>query len=168
MRAASLVPVVLVLAAAGCGATRKSVAVPPEQFGIYKFVERLNPGYTLEGEFLVQGDTVTVDALPGPCRYEQDRSSAMVIAYRCGTIMLFFDRADPVRKSRFSAIVRMTESRTRCIRTTVSNGVQVCAQSIVESSTRDATKTGTLRAERVEPAIGTPIPPATSPPAPPA
>jgi hypothetical protein len=63
--------------------------------------------------------------------------------------------------------VRMTTSRTRCVRSTVVNGQPVCQQTVVETSERDAPKTGTLRAERVEPAIGTPIPPATSPSTPP-
>ncbi len=168
MRATIIGTGLVLLAAAACSGTRKAVAVPPEQFGIYRFSERLNPGNTLEGEFLVQGDTVTVDAVPGPCRYEPNRTSGMAIVYSCGSsVTLSFDRADPIRKARYSAVVRMTESRTRCIRTTVSNGQSVCAQSVVETSERDALKSGTLRVERVEPAIGTPIPPATSPATPP-
>lgn len=168
MRATIIVTGLVLVSAAACGAARKTVAVPPEQFGIYRFTERLNPGYTLEGEFLVQGDTVTVDAAPGPCRYEPNRTNGMAIVYTCGgSVTLSFDRADPIRKARYSAVVRMRESRTRCMRTTVANGQTVCAESIVETSDRDALKSGTLRVERVEPAIGTPIPP-TAPATPPA
>ena len=136
---------------AACAPSKPSTGVRPEMLGTYRFSEQVSQDVRLEGQFVVGQDTVAVDAMPGPCRYEQDKSNRLAITYSCGSDLLFiFDRADPVRKARYAATLHLMESRSVCARYTKNNaGQTVCAEYRKETYFRDAHRSGTLRVERV-------------------
>jgi hypothetical protein len=134
-----------------CSASKPKQGIRPELFGTYRFEEQLTPDDKIEGTFVVENDSVSVDAYPGPCRYDRDRASLLTISYRCGDVQFTFDRTDPVRKATYTAVVHVKDSRQVCVRyTTTSTGKQVCAQTSTETVYRDARRSGVLRPERVE------------------
>jgi hypothetical protein len=134
-----------------CASAKRSQGIRPELLGTYRFDEQLSPDDRLQGTFVVGEDSVAIDAYPGPCRYERDRSNLLYITYTCGGVAYSFDRTDPVRKATYSAIVHLKETRQVCVRyTTNTTGRQVCAQMANETYYRDARRSGLLRVERVE------------------
>ena len=135
----------------GCASTGTKVGMRAALVGAYRFTERVAPDVELEGTFVVETDTVSIEAQPGPCRYERERSNVLAISYTCGDVSYVFDRSDPVRTARYVAIVHLRETRTTCIRYTVtSTGQQVCSQSRNETVFRDVRRSGLLRPHRVD------------------
>ncbi len=135
---------------AGCASNASKVGRRSELVGAYRFTERVSTDLELEGIFVVETDTVSLEANPGPCRYERERSNVLAISYSCGDVSYAFDRSDPVHTARYSAIVHLRETRTICIRYTVtSTGRQVCAESRNETVFRDVRRSGVLRPQRV-------------------
>lgn len=136
---------------AACSSSKPKTGIRPEQYGTYRFEEQLTPDDKIEGHFVVGEDSVDVDAYPGPCRYERERSNVLTIVYRCGDVTYAFDRTDPVRKASYSTVVHVKATRQVCIRYTTNNaGQQVCAQMSTETYYRDSRRSGLLRVERME------------------
>ena len=67
--------------ATACAASKPRAGVNPDLFGSYRFEEQLSPDSKIEGTFVVGQDSVAIDAYPGPCRYERDRSNVLAIVY---------------------------------------------------------------------------------------
>src|SRR5947207_15041929 len=72
---------------------------PPleQRLGVYHFAEHVvhsgtSESMDIEGNFVVFGDTVTVDARPGPCRRDPRFSSPSPLTYACGAVQSSFDR----------------------------------------------------------------------------
>ena len=137
--------------ASACAASRPKQGINPDMIGTYRFEEQLTPDAKIEGTFVVGQDSVAIDAYPGPCRYERDRSNVLAIAYTCGGVSFAFDRADPVHKASYSAVVQVKASRQVCLRyTTNKDGKQVCAQMSTETFYRDVRRSGALRPLRID------------------
>ena len=136
----------------GCSSSKPVTGIKPEMLGTWRFSEQVSRDLLLEGQFTVERDTVEIEARPGPCRYERDRSNALSIAYSCGPDVLFsFDRADPVRRAHFSALVHLVETRSVCQRSVVNKtGQTVCAEYGREVVYRDARRAGLLRVQRTD------------------
>ena len=136
--------------AAGCASNGKKVGIRPESVGAYRFTEHAGEDLDLEGIFVVEPDSVSIEATPGPCRYERDRASLLAITYTCGEVTYVFDRSDPVRKATYSAMARIQKTRQVCARTVVNNqGRTVCAEYRKEVYFVDARRGGTLRPQRM-------------------
>ena len=137
--------------ATACAASKPRAGINPDLFGSYRFEEQLSPDSRIEGTFIVGQDSVAIDAYPGPCRYERDRSNVFAIVYTCGGVAFAFDRADPVHKASYSAIVQVKSRRQVCVRyTTTKEGTQVCAQTSSETYYRNVRRSGALRPSRVD------------------
>ncbi len=137
--------------ATACAASRPRAGISPDLFGSYRFDEQLSPDAKIEGTFVVGQDSVAIDAYPGPCRYERDRSNVFAIVYTCGGVSFAFDRTDPVHKASYSAIVQVKGSRQVCLRyTTNKDGKQVCAQTSTETYYRDVRRSGALTPFRID------------------
>ena len=148
----SLVMAVILMAAlcTACGARKGRTVLRPEDMGTYRFAEQLSPDDRIRGHFVVAQDTVAIEATPGPCRYEPDKSTALVIAYICGDVLFTFDRASPVRKARYSVTLHLRELRTVCARYGKNrSGQTVCEAYTREPVFRDVRRSGLLRVERV-------------------
>ena len=61
--------------AAACASNSAKVGVRPESIGGYRFTEHAGEDMDLDGFFVVEPDTISMEATPGPCRYERDRSN---------------------------------------------------------------------------------------------
>ena len=135
---------------AGCASNGKKVGIRPESLGAYRFTEHAGEDMDLEGIFVVEPDSVSIEATPGPCRYERDRASLLAITYTCGEITYVFDRFDPVRKATYSATVRLQKTRKVCARYVVnSQGRTVCVDYRNEVYFVDSRRSGLLRPQRM-------------------
>ena len=144
------VVVVVTLALLGCASNAKQAGIRPESLGAYRFTEHASDDIELEGTLLVEADSVSIDATPGPCRYERERSSPLNITYTCADVTYLIDRSDPVRKVTYSVVVRVQKTRTVCVRSVVnSQGRTVCAQYQNEIYFVDQRRSGLLRPQRV-------------------
>lgn len=152
MRRIPVMAVILTAAlCAACGARKGRTALDPEVLGTYRFAEQLSPDDRIQGHFVVAQDTVAIEATPGPCRYEPDKSMALVIAYTCGDVLFTFDRASPVRKARYTVTLHLRELRTVCARYGKNrSGQTVCEAYTREPVFRDVRRSGLLRVERVD------------------
>jgi hypothetical protein len=136
--------------AAGCASNGQKVGIRPESVGAYRFTEHAGDDMDLEGIFVVQPDSVSIEATPGPCHYERDRASLLAITYTCGDVTYVFDRSDPVRKATYSTMVRLQKKRSVCARYVVnSQGRQVCAEYRNEVYFVDTRRSGLLRPQRM-------------------
>ncbi|CAN5386729.1 hypothetical protein BH09GEM1_BH09GEM1_06390 [soil metagenome] len=138
--------------AVGCASGGKPQALRAAQLGAYRFTERVADDVTLEGIFVIEPDTVSIEATPGPCRYESERSNSLGYSYTCGDVHYAFERSDPLRTASYSVVVHLRETKSVCVRYTVtSTGRQVCAESRNETVFRDVRRSGLLRPQRVDP-----------------
>jgi hypothetical protein len=134
----------------GCASNGRPAGVPPAQVGSYHFLEHVGTDLDLEGTLVVESDTVSIDASPGPCRYEREYSNSMAITYTCADVRYTFNRSDPVHKAGYSAVLHLTETRSVCVRYTVdAAGRSICAQRGNETVLRDVHRDGNLRLQRV-------------------
>ncbi|MEP6989898.1 MAG: hypothetical protein ABJA80_03135 [bacterium] len=140
------------LLASACAANKPPKGIRPELLGTYRFEEQVAPDVRIAGTFTVTQDTVDIEAQPGPCRYEQDRSNSLRIVYACGPELTFtFDRTDPVRRATYTTVVHVTEQVSVCLRyTKAASGQMVCAEYGKETRFRDVRRSGLLRPERVD------------------
>ena len=129
---------------------------PPleQRLGVFRFTEHISAVGTetvdIEGNFVVWGDTVTVEARPGPCRLDTRVSIPNPFTYDCGGVTLTFDRRDPVNGAKYTVMLTVTQTRTVCVRyATDSSGRRVCVEQRSEPATRQIKQTGYLRAQRV-------------------
>ncbi|MDQ2665559.1 MAG: hypothetical protein M3Z05_06075 [Gemmatimonadota bacterium] len=143
-------PVFWLALVVGCASNGNKVGMRPEQLGAYRFTEHVGEDMELEGIFVIESDTVSIEATPGLCRYDRDRSNALAISYICGDVFYTFDRTDPLRTARYSAVVHLRELVSTCVRYAVtSTGRQVCAETRKETVFRDARRSGLLRPQRM-------------------
>jgi hypothetical protein len=106
---------------AGCHSSSPDTVRPLDGLiGVYHFSERIpgvpgQPPVLFEGDFTVLGDTIKVDAEPGPCRYDKQSTGAGGLGYQCGEITLMFDRKNPVTKTRYTmAVMVPTKQQPQC------------------------------------------------------
>jgi hypothetical protein len=136
--------------AAGCASNTKKIAMRPESIGAYRFTEHASEDIELNGIFVVEADSVSIDATPGPCRYERDRSNLLTITYTCADITYVFDRYEPVRKATYAVTVRQQKTRSVCARYAVnSQGRSVCVEYRNEVYFVDVRRGGLLRPQRM-------------------
>ena len=142
---------ILVLAfATGCASNARRLGVRPESIGAYRFSEHLGQDTDLGGIFVVEADTVSIDATPGPCWYDRVRSDALTFIYHCGDVTYAFDRSDPVSTARYSTTVHSQLTRSVCARTVVdSQGHTVCVEYRKESYFVDVPRSNVLRPQRL-------------------
>lgn len=135
---------------AGCASNSKKTGIRSQYVGAYRFTERTGDDAELNGTFVVETDTVSIEATPGPCRYEKERSNALAFVYTCGDVTYVFDRTDPVRRASYSTMVRIQKTRSVCVRYTVTpQGQSVCAQYRSEVYYVDARRSGSLNPQRI-------------------
>jgi hypothetical protein len=104
----------------------------------------------LEGEVTVERDTILVEAIPGPCHYDQLRSRARTVVYQCAEVFLAFDRDNPIDRARYALVTTAEVPIRTCARyTTTADGRRVCAQTRIEVVRRDVHRSGRLRPHRV-------------------
>lgn len=126
------IPALLLLTIACGGALPTVTPTPASQHGTFRFSERVaesSPQLVVEGVFTVTADTIVVDeSNPGPC-FPIVPASTQVIRYRCGPLVLGFDRRQPLLRSGYTIAGTALESQRVCIRTTISpTGQVICAQ----------------------------------------
>jgi hypothetical protein len=148
-----------VIALAGALAACHSTPVdtrPPieERLGVYRFTQHVTAtgaeSIDIEGRFVVFGDTVTVEAQPGPCRLDTRIAMPNPFTYDCGGVTLTFDRLDPAGHAMYSVMLSVTQTRTVCVRyATDPSGRRYCAEQRTEPSQRQVKQTGYLRVTRV-------------------
>lgn len=152
----NLVISVLMLLITACGGRAPgAVPVPQSHDGRYQFFERIpntTPAVVLEGEFLVRGDAVTVTSRQGDCRYEERESQALTLAYRCGDLLLSFDRFKLGEQVGYTIPATITTYVEGCAMYGQSRGGdRVCTRTRMESVKTDVLKQGVLRPRRVAP-----------------
>lgn len=126
---------IALLAVAACASNQPKTLVVPTHDGTYSFRERSadDPGFSFEGTFVVLGDTVTIDATPGPCVYDPRVRASGPITYRCGDVTVGFDRPDPVNRASYSYMGTSRTSERVCDQSsTDGRGRQACARSHME------------------------------------
>jgi hypothetical protein len=146
-----------VVIAAGLACHNAPVDTKPpieQRLGVFHFTEHITAAGTetidLEGHFVVWGDTVTVEARPGPCRLDTRVSMPNPFTYDCGGVTLTFDRENPVGGAKYSALLTVTQTRTVCARyATDPSGRRYCVEQRSEPQQRQIKQTGYLRATRV-------------------
>jgi hypothetical protein len=150
-----------------CGVTALAVSLaachnapvdnrPPieDRLGVYRFTQRISTTGTesvdIEGRFVVFGDTVVVDAHPGPCRLDTRVALPNPFTYDCGGVTLSFDRRDPVGRAMYSVMVTVTQTRTTCVRyATDSSGRRYCAEQRTDPVQKQVKQSGYLKVTRV-------------------
>jgi len=146
--------VAIACALLGACSAKQSEAPEPAAIldGIYQFSESPRPlPQPIEGTMTILRDTIFVDAQPGPCRYEDKLSwGSSSLVYRCAEMTISFDRANPLRNSKFRTTVRIDERKSVCVRyQTNAAGQQVCAQQEIQMVPRDVQVNGILHPKRV-------------------
>jgi hypothetical protein len=157
-RVATIVAAILVTGACHAARANGDELTPAQkQFGVYRFSERIsanNPTseiIDLEGQFVVLGDTVTVEARPGPCEYDTRTTLGGPILYQCGqNLTLSFDRHQPVARATYKALVAIRETQRICVRYTVDpSGRRICVETSTQTVERMVTQAGHLRTQRM-------------------
>jgi hypothetical protein len=142
---------------AACHSAPVDTTPPPleQRLGVFRFSEHISAVGTetidIEGHFVVWGDTVTVEARPGPCRLDTRVSIPNPFTYECGNVVLTFDRQNPVGGAKYSVMLNVTQVRTVCVRySTDSSGRRVCIEQRTDpQQPRQVKQTGFLRVTRV-------------------
>ncbi|HEX9166831.1 MAG TPA: hypothetical protein VF862_13040 [Gemmatimonadales bacterium] len=138
---------VLILPLAFPAAASAQTPVPP---GRYRFTERVSgtPPMVLEGEIVVEGDSIYVVATWADCLWAQVTSKTRLV-YECGRVLIKFDRIDPLNRADYEASVTVTERVEVCEEYTVNaSGQRVCARMKRDLVEREVTRTGRLRFRR--------------------
>ena len=134
----------------GCAASSTRANPRSNQVGAYRFTQRVAEDLELEGILVIEADTLSIEATPGPCRYDQMRSNVLTVSYTCADVYYTFDRTDPLLTARYSAVAHLRDSRVTCARYTVtSTGQQVCAETRTETVYRDVRRSGLLQPRRM-------------------
>ena len=149
----SAVAIACVVLGACAGAKQSEDPEPAERLdGIYRFSDTPRPlAPPIEGRMTILGDTIYLDAQPGPCRYEDKLSwGTPQMVYRCQETTILIDRANPLRNTKYHTTVRIEERKYVCIRyQTSASGARVCAQQETQMVARDVEVNGILHPKRV-------------------
>jgi hypothetical protein len=153
MRTRALVMLVLGTAAAACAGHSRSETPQPAADGRYKFSERVSgTDLSVDGEFVVLGNEVSVSAAPGPCKPILRPPSVVTTVYLCGDFTLSFSTADPARQSRYSVVVTTQKPQRTCTHyDTDPQGKQVCTQYDMQMVDVQESHRGVLHAVRITP-----------------
>ena len=152
-----VVRVLAAVAVAGTLAACHNVPVekPPleERLGVYRFTQHVTAAgaesVDIEGRFVVFGDTITVDAHPGPCRLDTRVVMPNPLTYDCGGVTISFDRRDPVGHAMYSVMLTVTQTRTICVRyATDASGRRYCAEQRTDPTQRQIKQSGYLKVTR--------------------
>ena len=152
MRSVSMFVVAFVVAACQSAGTGSST-MAESRLGLYQFTERIEGArsqlISLDGEFTVLPDTVTVQLMSASCLYNMQSNRTGPIMYDCGDIKLAFHRDDPIHRSTYSMRINVSEQRQVCVRYEVdAQGRRRCAEMRMEVVDRVVTRTGRLNARR--------------------
>ena len=100
---------------------------------------------SLEGTFTIIGDTVVVDATPGPC-HPATNGGPLAFVYTCSDIVLYLDKQDPVRRSSYRYTAYTQERKTVCAQyETTPQGQQRCVRTTVEMNEKPVLRNAILR-----------------------
>ena len=147
---------VAAIALAACGSkagTSPKPQIAEGVLGLYSFSEHVpttrGQFVSLEGEFTVLGDTVTVRTDNSSCLYNLLTTRGSAITYDCGDVSFAFDRFDPVHRATYRMKVRYTEQRQVCAQyATDAGGRQRCVSYRNDFVETEAIRTGRLTARR--------------------
>ena len=149
--------VVIFLAGASSGCVSppsRGPAAPENRVGAFRFWERVPdtaPGVTLEGELVVEPDTILVETTHGLCHYDQVRSRGTTVVYNCAGVILRFDRDNPIDRATYWLVTTANVPVRTCVRyTTTANGRRVCTQTRTVMEPREVQRSGRLRPRRVQ------------------
>lgn len=147
--------VLVALAAIGaCGKKGTTAPQPGANVdGVYQFTERpAQLDQPIEGTLTISGDTIIVDARPGPCRYDEQASWGKnhPFTYRCADITVTVDRYNPIGRALYRTTTTVNDRRTVCVRYEVNSaGQRVCAQQETQVIPREVSLSGNLHPTRV-------------------
>jgi hypothetical protein len=146
----------LALLATFAACTSKPASAPrplPIVEGTYQFSERpARLAEAIEGTVTVAGDTLLVEARPGPCRYDEQASWGKnhPFTFQCAEVTLTFDRMHPVDRASYRTTTLVNERQTVCVRyDTNTAGQRVCVQQETQTIPRQISVSGSLRLTRV-------------------
>lgn len=129
-------------------------ADPARRVGAFRFWERVSdtsPGVTLEGELVVERDTILVEVTHGLCHYDPFQSRGMAVVYNCAGVVLRFDRDNPIDRATYSLVTTAHVPVRTCVRyVTNADGRRVCAQTRTVMEPREVRRSGRLRPQRVQ------------------
>jgi hypothetical protein len=154
MRSVPILVMAFAIAACQSAGTR-SPSMAESRLGVYEFTERVEGArsqlISLDGEFTVLPDTVTVQLMSASCLYNMQSNRTGPIMYDCGDIKLAFHRDDPIHRSTYSMRINVTEQRQVCVRYDVdAQGRRRCAEMRMEVVDRVVTRTGRLNPRRTD------------------
>jgi len=148
------VAIAFLILGACAGAEPSDDPEPAERLdGIYRFSDTPRPlAQPIEGRMTILGDTIFIDAQPGPCRYDDKASwGSSQMVYRCAEMSILIDRANPLRNTKYHTTIRVDERKSVCVRyQTNSAGQRVCAQQETQMVPRDVEVNGILHPKRVD------------------
>lgn len=141
-------------AAAACGSKGTPAPKPlPIVEGVYEFSERpTQMDEAIEGRVTILGDTLLVDARPGPCRYDEQASWGKnhPFTYQCADITLTFDRYYPIDRASYRTTTIVNERHTVCVQyTTNAAGQQLCTRTETQTVPRRVSLSGSLHPRRI-------------------
>ena len=160
----SSIAIAITAGLAACHSTPADTKPPlEERLGVYRFTQHVTAvgaeTIDIEGRFVVFGDTVTVEAQPGPCRLDTRVAMPNPFTYDCGGVTLTFDRLDPAGHAMYSVMLTVTQTRTVCVRYAIdSAGRRYCAETRSDPSQRQVKQSGYLRVTRVSADLRKPSP----------
>jgi hypothetical protein len=147
----------VVVGAAACHTAPVDTRPPLDsRLGVFRFTEHVTAGggsgdesVDIEGQLVVFGDTVSVEARPGPCRMDTRIIYPNPITYDCGGVTLSFDRRDPVGRAQYSVSLGTTQKRQVCAAYAIDNaGRRYCSQYRTETTAATVKRSGYLRLTR--------------------
>lgn len=110
--------------------------IPVSQHGTFRFTDRVSdasPTITVEGEFVVQADTILPGVTAGFCQ-PVIPPSTQAFNFRCGNVSLSFDRLNPLQRATYAVQGTAMELQRVCRRFVPNQfGQQVCVQYGTES-----------------------------------
>jgi hypothetical protein len=140
--------VILLAAQVSCSSQFRAPRLTPEaQAGTFRFSERARgSGVVIDraGEFTVTADTIMVRVVGRSCRPLIPPNTRSYL-FDCGDVGLTFDRVEPLRRPRYSAIgIVMVEERVCREQVQDRLGVQRCAGYVTQRVPRERSFHGEL------------------------
>jgi hypothetical protein len=140
--------VILLAAQVSCSSQSRAPRLTPEaQEGTFRFSERARgSGVVIDvaGEFTITADTIMARVADRSCRPRVPPDTRSYL-FDCGDVSLAFDRVEPLRRPRYSAIgIVMVEERVCREQVQDRFGVQRCAGYITQRVPRERSFHGEL------------------------